>query len=272
MERWFMKKVFFCFSLLFLLLTGCSNFNQVNCSLTIPVAFSALNKSIEIDTAKEEYGYIIARIDGEYNKTQVIDVNSLINRDSGPTVQPLFNSTVNINFSYVPVGKKIKVSLIFLSDGQSGGCTKIATSKDFVLSKNKNIVELTFDDDDSYDYQIVQVQSNKLFLECNSTFEYPSGNNVISNFIFASLGQSGLYGIYHEVGGLVSIGHFEGTKGFGQSYKFKEIAYKNFLISNNKFSSLQIVEKPKYNKYNFWQTDGVFVSNSGICFTVNGAN
>jgi|GEM_PF-4446070 len=266
-----MKKVLFCFSLLFLLLTGCSNFNQVNCSLTIPVAFSALKKSIEIDTAKEKYGYIIARIDGEYNKTQVIDVNSLIDRNVYPSEpSSSLTSTVNINFSYVPVGKKIKVSLILLSEGQLGGCTKIATSKDFVLSKNKNIVELTFDDDDRYDSQTAL--PNKLFLECNSTFEYPSGENVISNFIFASLGQSGLYGIYHEVGGLVSIGHFEGTKGFGQSYKFKEIAYKNFLISNNKFSSLQIVEKPKYNKYNFGQRDGNFLSNSGICFTVNDAN
>lgn len=73
-----MKKVLFCFSLLFLLLTGCSNFNQVNCSLTIPVAFSALNKSIEFNTTGDKYGYIIARIDGEYNKTQVIDVKSLL--------------------------------------------------------------------------------------------------------------------------------------------------------------------------------------------------
>lgn len=265
-----MKKVLFCFSLLFLLLTGCSNFNQVNCSLTIPVAFSALNKSIGIDTTGNQYGYIIARIDGEYNKTQVIDVNSLINRDLGPTVQTLLKSPVNINFSYVPVGKKIKVSLILLFSKQLGECINIATSKDFVLSKNKNIVELTFGDDDSYDYQTVQLQSNKLFRECISNFGIPSGN--IFDFHFAALGQSGLYGIYHEVGGLVSIGHFEGTKGFGQSYKFKEIAYKNFLISNNKFSSLQIVEKPKYNKYNFWQRDGVFVSNSGICFTVNEAN
>lgn len=267
-----MKKVLFCFSLLFLLLTGCSNFNQVNCSLTIPVAFSALNKSIEIDTAKEEYGYIIARIDGEYNKTQVIDVNSLIDREEHPTEPPSpFTSTVNINFSYVPVGKKIKVSLILLSDGQLGGCTKIATSKDFVLSKNKNIVELTFADG-NYDYQTVQEQSNKLFRACTSNFGNPSGN--IFNFYFAALGQSGLYGIYHEVGGWVSIGHFEGTKGFGQSYKFKEIAYKNFLISSNKFSSLQVVEKPKYNEYNFFQfqIDGNFLSNSGICFTVNDAN
>ena len=117
-----MKKVLFCFSLLFLLVTGCSNFNQVNCSLTIPVDFSALNKLIEIDTTgDEQYGYIIARIDGEYNKTQVIDVKSLL-IDSGtyPTVpsSPL-NSTVNINFSYVPVGKKIKVSLILLINSKS---------------------------------------------------------------------------------------------------------------------------------------------------------
>lgn len=265
-----MKKVLFCFSLLFLLLTGCSNFNQVNCSLTIPVAFSALNKLIELDTTDDEYGYIIARIDGEYNKTQVIDVNSLINRASGPTVQPLFNSTVNINFSYVPVGKKIKVSLILLScEGQLGECIRIATSKDFVLSKNKNIVELTFDDEKSYDYNTVQVESNKLFRDCNSNLGIPEGDNVI--FHFAALGQSGLYGIYHELGGWVSIGHFEGTRGFGQSYKFKEIAYKN-LISRDEFSSLQVVEKPKYNEYDFSQTGGAFVSNSGICFTVNDAN
>lgn len=264
-----MKKVLFCFNLLFLLLTGCSNFNQVNCSLTIPVAFSALKKSTEIDTAKEKYGYIIARIDGEYNKTQVIDVNSLIDRNVYPSEpSSSLTSTVNINFSYVPVGKKIKVSLILLSEGQLGGCTKIATSKDFVLSKNKNIVELTFDDDDRYDSQTAL--PNKLFLECTSNFGNPSGN--IFNFYFAALGQSGLYGIYHEVGGWVSIGHFEGTKGFGQSYKFKEIAYKNFLISSNKFSSLQVVEKPKYNEYNFFQTEGNFLSNSGICFTVNDAN
>ncbi len=267
MERWFMKKVLFCFSLLFLLLTGCSNFNQVNCSLTIPVAFSALNKSIEIDTAKEEYGYIIARIDGEYNKTQVIDVNSLIDREPHPTEPPSpFNSTVNINFFYVPVGKKIKVSLILLSEGQSGGCIKIATSKDFVLSKNKNIVELTFDNE-SYDY--ITAVSNELFAGCNSNLGNPSGEIVV--FSFAALGQSGLYGIYHQQGGLVSIGHFEGTKYFGQSYKFKEIAYKN-LISSNEFSSLQVVEKPKYNKYEFNRVGGVFVSNSGICFSVQGVN
>lgn len=264
-----MKKVLLCFSLLFLLLTGCSNFNQVNCSLTIPVAFSALNKSIGIDTAKDQYGYIIARIDGEYNKTQVIDVNSLINRGTRPELNSLFTSTVNINFYYVPVGKKIKISLIFLSDGQLGGCTKIATSKDFVLSKNKNIVELTFDDEESYDYNTVQVESNKLFRDCNSNLGIPGGDNVI--FHFAALGQSGLYGIYHELGGWVSIGHFEGTRGFGQSYKFKEIAYKN-LISRDEFSSLQVVEKPKYNEYDFSQTGGAFVSNSGICFTVNDAN
>lgn len=268
MERWFMKKVLFCFSLLFLLLTGCSNFNQVNCSLTIPVAFGALNKSIEIDTAKEEYGYIIARIDGEYNKTQVIDVNSLIKRELGPTVEPLFSSTVNINFSYVPVGKKIKVSLILLSnEGQLGECIRIATSKDFVLSKNKNIVELTFDDDR---YDSVTAYSNTLFNECNSNYGIYNGENFV--FHFVDLGQSGLYGIYHEVGGWVSIGHFEGTKGFGESYKFKEIAYKNFLISSNKFSSLQVVEKPKYNEYNFSQPEGNFLSNSGICFTVRDAN
>lgn len=263
-----MKKVLFCFSLLFLLLTGCSNFNQVNCSLTIPVAFSALNKSIELDTTDGDYGYIIARIDGEYNKTQVIDVNSLINRDRGPMVGPLFNSTVNINFSYVPVGKKIKVSLILLFNEQPGECIKTATSKDFVLSKNKNIVELTFDEE-NYDYQTVQVYINKLFLGCTSNFGNPSGN--ISDFHFAALGQSGLYGIYHQEGGWVSIGHFEGTKGFGESYKFKEIAYKN-LISGNEFSSLQVVEKPKYNEYYFSQTGGNFLSNSGICFTVNDAN
>lgn len=270
MERWFMKKVLFCFSLLFLLLTGCSNFNQVNCSLTIPVAFSALNKSIEIDTAKSEYGYIIARIDGEYNKTQVIDVNSLIDREEHPTEPPSpFTSTVNINFSYVPVGKKIKVSLILLSECQSGERIRIATSKDFVLSKNKNIVELTFERSERYDYQTVQVEPNKLFRECRSNLGIPSGDNF--DFLFAALGQSGLYGIYHEVGGWVSIGYFEGTKGFGQSYKFKEIAYKN-LISGNEFSSLQVVEKPKYNEYNFFQTEGNFLSNSGICFTVNDAN
>lgn len=261
-----MKKVIFCFSLLFLLVTGCSNFNQVNCSLTIPVAFSALNKSIEINTTGFEYGYIIARIDGEYNKTQVIDVKSLINSDSGPSVGSPFISTVNINFSYVPVGKKIKVSLIFLSNSQSEECIRIATSKDFVLSKNKNIVELTFDDE-FYDYVTIPSDPNKLFYDCNSNLGNPSYNNV--NFIFAALGQSGLYGIYHEVGGLVSIGHFEGTKGFVQSYKFKEIAYKN-IISSNEFSFLQVVEKPKYNEYVFGQTDGVFVSNSGVCFSVVG--
>ena len=262
-----MKKVLFCFSLLFLLLTGCSNFNQVNCSLTIPVDFSALNKSIELDTTDEEYGYIIARIDGEYNKTQVIDVNSLIHRGFGPSMpsSPL-TGTVNINFSYVPVGKKIKVSLILLSDGQLGGCTRIATSKDFVLSKNKNIVELTFDEV-NYNYDTVQLSSNKLFNECNSNYGIYNGENFI--FHFVDLGQSGLYGIYHERGGgWVSIGHFEGIKGFGQSsYKFKEIAYKN-LISTDEFSFLQVVEKPKYNEYDFEQTGGVFVSNSGVCFSV----
>lgn len=263
-----MKKVLFCFSLLFLLLTGCSNFNQVNCSLTIPVAFSVLNKSIEIDTAKEEYGYIIARIDGEYNKTQVIDVNSLIDREEHPIELPSpFTSTVNINFSYVPVGKKIKVSLILLSEGQLGGCTKIATSKDFVLSKNKNIVELTFDGV-NYDYNTVQLPSNKLFNVCFSDLGNPSGE--VREFHFVDLGQSGLYGIYQEEGGWVSIGHFEGTKDFGKSlYKFKEIAYKNFLISSNEFSSLQVVEKPKYNEYDFEQAAGVFVSNSGIYFNVS---
>lgn len=260
-----MKKVLFCFSLLFLLLTGCSNFNQVNCSLTIPVAFSALNKSIELNTTGENYGYIIARIDGEYNKTQVIDVNSLINRDRGPTVGSLFTSPVNINFSYVPVGKKIKISLILLSDGQLGGCTKIATSKDFVLSKNKNIVELTFDDV-NYDYDTVQV-SDPLFNICTSDLGDPSGSRY-DDFLFVPLGQSGLYGIYHQDEGFVSIGHFEGTEDFQSSYKFKEIAYKNFLIPSNKFSFLQVVEKPKYNKYYFRETEGVFVSNSGICFNV----
>lgn len=259
-----MKKVLFCFSLLFLLLTGCSNFNQVNCSLTIPVDFSVLNKSITSDTTGENYGYIIARIDGEYNKTQVIDVNSLINRDRGPTVQPLFTSPVNINFSYVPVGKKIKVSLIFLFDGgQSGECIQIGTSKDFVLSKNKNIVELTFDDDR---YDSVTAYSNTLFNECNSNYGIYNGENFV--FHFVDLGQSGLYGIYRELRGWVSIGHFEGIKGFGQSsYKFKEIAYKN-LISIDEFSSLQVVEKPKYNEYYFDQMGGVFVSNSGVCFSV----
>lgn len=267
MERWFMKKVLFCFSLLFLLVTGCSNFNQVNCSLTIPVAFSALNKSIEVNTTDGEYGYIIARIDGEYNKTQVIDVNSLINRASGPTAQPLFNSTVNINFSYVPVGKKIKVSLILLSkEGQLGECIQIATSKDFVLSKNKNIVELTFDDDNSYNYNTVQLGINDLFYRCFSNLGDPSGGVFECHFV--PLGQSGLYGIYNvERGGWVSIGHFEKTRGFGKSsYKFKEIAYKN---SSNEFSSLQVVEKPKYNKYEFDHLEGVFVSNSGILFNVS---
>ena len=263
-----MKKVLFCFSLLFLLVTGCSNFNQVNCSLTIPVDFSALNKSIEINTTgDEQYGYIIARIDGEYNKTQVIDVNSLIERDIHPT-EPLslFTSTVNINFSYVPVGKKIKVSLILLYYEQIGECIKIATSKDFVLSKNKNIVELTFDEV-NYNYDTVQLPSNKLFNVCFSDLGNPSGE--VKEFHFVDLGQSGLYGIYQEVGGWVSIGHFEGTKDFGKSlYKFKEIAYKNFLIPSNKFSSLQVVEKPKYNKYEFHHREGFFVSNSGICFTV----
>lgn len=261
-----MKKVLFCFSLLFLLLTGCSNFNQVNCSLTIPVAFSALNKSIGIDTAKDQYGYIIARIDGEYNKTQVIDVNSLINRGTRPELNSLFTSTVNINFSYVPVGKKIKISLIFLSDGQLGRCTKIATSKDFVLSKNKNIVELTFDEV-NYDY--VTAQSNSLFNICTSGLRDPSGGEW--PFIFARLGQSGLYGIYNELGGWVSIGHFEGTEDFKSSCKFKEIAYKN-LISIDEFSSLQVVEKPKYNKYEFDQREGFFVSNSGILFNVSDQN
>lgn len=268
MERWFMKKVLFCFSLLFLLLTGCSNFNQVNCSLTIPVAFSALNKLIELNTTGGEYGYIIARIDGEYNKTQVIDVNSLINSASGPTEQPLFNSTVNINFSYVPVGKKIKVSLILLSyESQLGECISIATSKDFVLSKNKNIVELTLDDDNRYDY--VTAQSNLLFNICTSSLGDPSGGYY--DFCFATLGQSGLYGIYHQDGGLVSIGHFEGTEDFKSSCKFKEIAYKN-LISIDEFSSLQVVEKPKYNKYEFDQREGFFVSNSGILFNVSDQN
>lgn len=261
-----MKKVLFCFSLLFLLLTGCSNFNQVNCSLTIPVAFSALNKSIELNTTGENYGYIIARIDGEYNKTQVIDVNSLINRDRGPTVGSLFTSPVNINFSYVPVGKKIKISLILLYDGgQLGECIEIATSKDFVLSKNKNIVELTFDGE-RYDYDTVQLPSNKLFNVCFSDLGNPSGE--VRDFYFVDLGQSGLYGIYQEEGGWVSIGHFEGTKDFKSSCKFKEITYKNFLIPSNKFSSLQVVEKPKYNKYEFHHREGFFVSNSGICFTV----
>lgn len=261
-----MKKVLFCFSLLFLLLTGCSNFNQVNCSLTIPVAFSALNKSIELNTTGENYGYIIARIDGEYNKTQVIDVNSLINRDRGPTVGSLFTSPVNINFSYVPVGKKIKISLILLYDGgQLGECIEIATSKDFVLSKNKNIVELTFDEV-NYDYDTVQV-SAPLFNMCTSDLGDPSGS-MYDDFWFVPLGQSGLYGIYNQTGGFVSIGHFEGTEDFRSSYKFKEIAYKNFLISSNKFSFLQVVEKPKYNKYYFRGTEGVFVSNSGICFNV----
>ena len=258
-----MKKVLFCFSLLFLLLTGCSNFNQVNCSLTIPVAFSALNKSIEIDTAGDNYGYIIARIDGEYNKTQVIDVNSLINRDAGPTVpSSTLNSTVHINFSYVPVGKKIKVSLILLFQGQSGECISIATSKDFVLSKNKNIVELTFDYE-YYDYNNVQ---DPLFNRCISNL----GNPVREwDFDFVPLGQSGLYGIFNQLGGLVSIGHFEGTREFQSSCKFKEIAYKNFLIPSNNFSSLQVVEKPKYNKYEFDQMEGFFVSNSGISFNVS---
>lgn len=259
-----MKKVLLCFSLLFLLLTGCSNFNQVNCSLTIPVAFSALNKSIELNTTGE-YGYIIARIDGEYNKTQVIDVNSLINRGSRPELNSLLTSTVNINFSYVPVGKKIKVSLILLYARLSGECIEIATSKDFVLSKNKNIVELTFDGE-RYDFDTVQLPSNKLFNVCFSDLGNPSGE--VRDFFFVDLGQSGLYGIYQEVGGWVSIGHFEGTKDFKSSCKFKEIAYKNFLIPSNKFSSLQVVEKPKYNKYEFHHREGFFVSNSGICFTV----
>lgn len=264
MERWFMKKVLFCFSLLFLLLTGCSNFNQVNCSLTIPVAFSALNKSIELNTTGDEYGYIIARIDGEYNKTQVIDVKSLLYGEDLPVMpsSPL-TSPVNINFSYVPVGKKIKVSLILLFSGQSGECIEIATSKDFVLSKNKNIVELTFDNEQRYDYQTVD-GSPKLFNRCISNLGNPVGE---WDFNFVPLGQSGLYGIYNQLGGLVSIGHFEGTIGFGQSYKFKEIAYKN-LISRDEFSSLQVVEKPKYNEYDFDQRSGFFVSNSGICFTV----
>lgn len=263
MERWFMKKVLFCFSLLFLLLTGCSNFNQVNCSLTIPVAFSALNKLIEINTIGDQYGYIIARIDGEYNKTQVIDVNSLIDREVYPIEPPSpFTSTVNINFSYVPVGKKIKVSLILLSEGQSGERIRIATSKDFVLSKNKNIVELTFESD-SYNYQTVHAASNKLFNECTSDLGDPSGRYY--DCCFTALGQSGLYGICNEQRGWVSIGHFEGTEDFQSSYKFKEIAYKN---SSNEFSSLQVVEKPKYNKYYFGKTDGVFVSNSGIRFNV----
>lgn len=266
MERWFMKKVLFCFSLLFLLVTGCSNFNQVNCSLTIPVDFSALNKSIELNTTDGEYGYIIARIDGEYNKTQVIDVKSLlIDRGSYPEMpSSLFTSTVNINFSYVPVGKKIKVSLIFLFDGgQMGECIRIATSKDFVLSKNKNIVELTFDEV-NYDY--VTAQSNSLFNICTSGLRDPSGGEW--PFIFARLGQSGFYGIYHQNVGLVSIGHFEGTKDFKSSCKFKEIAYKN-LISIDEFSSLQVVEKPKYNEYKFDQLEGFFVSNSGIRFKVS---
>lgn len=261
-----MKKVLFCFSLLFLLLTGCSNFNQVNWSLTIPVAFSALNKSIELNTTDSEYGYIIARIDGEYNKTQVIDVNSLIDRVPRPSGGSLLNSTVNINFSYVPVGKKIKVSLILLSnEGQLGECIRIATSKDFVLSKNKNIVELTFDDEHRYDYNAVQ--SDTLFAQCNSTF----GNSNDDNFLcfFKDFGQSGLYGIYNEQRGWVSIGHFEGTKDFKSSCKFKEIAYKN---SSNEFSSLQVVEKPKYNKYEFDQQEGFFVSNSGILFNVSDQN
>lgn len=265
-----MKKVLFCFSLLFLLLTGCSNFNQVNCSLTIPVAFSALNKSIEFNTTGDKYGYIIARIDGEYNKTQVIDVKSLlIDRGSYPTepTSPL-KSSVNINFSYVPVGKKIKVSLILLSNrGQLGECIQIATSKDFVLSKNKNIVELTFDDD-KYDYEYAR--SNKLFNECTSDLGNPSGGDYVCHFV--PLGQSGLYGIYQqdEGGGWVSIGHFEGTKDIGKSScKFKEIAYKN---SSNEFSSLQVVEKPKYNKYEFDQLEGFFVSNSGILFNVSDQN
>lgn len=265
-----MKKVLFCFSLLFLLLTGCSNFNQVNCSLTIPVAFSALNKSIELNTTDGEYGYIIARIDGEYNKTQVIviDVNSLIDRVPRPSGGSLFNFTVNINFSYVPVGKKIKVSLILLSnEGQLGECIQIATSKDFVLSKNKNIVELTFDDN-SYDYSTVQLGTNNLFNRCFSNLGDPSGGESVC--FFESLGQSGLYGIYNELGGWVSIGHFEETEGFGKSsYKFKEITYKN---SSNEFSSLQVVEKPKYNEYYFRETDGVFVSNSGISFNVSDQN
>lgn len=262
-----MKKVLFCFSLLFLLLTGCSNFNQVNCSLTIPVAFSALNKSIELNTTDDEYGYIIARIDGEYNKTQVIDVNSLIDRGSYPTgSSSSLISPVNINFSYVPVGKKIKVSLILLfKKGQLGECIQTATSKDFVLSKNKNIVELTFDDDNSYDYNAVQ--SDTLFSRCFSNLGDPSGREW--GFIFARLGQSGLYGIYHQDGGFVSIGHFEGTEDFKSSCKFKEIAYKN---SSNEFSSLQVVEKPKYNKYEFDQLEGFFVSNSGILFNVSDQN
>lgn len=257
-----MKKVLFCFSLLFLLLTGCSNFNQVNCSLTIPVAFSALNKSIEINTTGDQYGYIIARIDGEYNKTQVIDVNSLINRDRGLMVESLFNFTVNINFFYVPVGKKIKVSLILLSyERQLGECIRIATSKDFVLSKNKNIVELTFGEQ-SYDYNTVQ---DSLFFSCFSNLGDPSGGVFECHFV--PFGQSGLYGIYNEQRGWVSIGHFEETEGFGKSsYKFKEIAYKN---SSNEFSSLQVVEKPKYNEYEFDQLEGFFVSNSGIRFNVS---
>lgn len=262
-----MKKVLFCFSLLFLLLTGCSNFNQVNCSLTIPVDFSALNKSIELNTTGDEYGYIIARIDGEYNKTQVIDVNSLIDRVGRPSGDSLFNSTVNINFSYVPVGKKIKVSLIFLSEGQSGERIRTATSKDFVLSKNKNIVELTFE---SYIYEYQSVQgTNDVFNICTSDLGEPSGEYY--EFCFAHLGQSGLYGIYHQNVGLVSIGHFEGTEDFQSSYKFKEIAYKN-LISIDEFSSLQVVEKPKYNKYEFDQREGFFVSNSGILFNVSDQN
>lgn len=261
-----MKKVLFCFSLLFLLLTGCSNFNQVNCSLTIPVAFSALNKSIELNITDDDYGYIIARIDGEYNKTQVIDVNSLIDRVLRPSGGSLLTSTVNINFSYVPVGKKIKVSLILLYDGgQLGECIPIATSKDFVLSKNKNIVELTFDDGDRYDYNAVQ--SDTLFSRCFSNLGDPSGREW--DFIFARLGQSGLYGIYHQDVGFVSIGHFEGTEDFRSSCKFKEIAYKN---SSNEFSSLQVVEKPKYNKYEFDQQEGFFVSNSGILFNVSDQN
>lgn len=257
----FMKKVLLCFSLLFLLLTGCSNFNQVNCSLTIPVDFSVLNKSITIDTTGDNYGYIIARIDGEYNKTQVIDRGSCPIEHTSP-----LKSSVNINFSYVPVGKKIKVSLIFLSyEGQLGERINIATSKDFVLSKNKNIVELTLDDVD-YDYPTVQSDTYKLFNRCFSNLGDPSGGFFECHFV--PFGQSGLYGIYNvERGGWVSIGHFEGTRGFGKSsYKFKEIAYKN---SSNEFSSLQVVEKPKYNKYEFDQLEGVFVSNSGILFNVS---
>lgn len=260
-----MKKVLFCFSLLFLLVTGCSNFNQVNCSLTIPVDFSVLNKSITIDTTGDNYEYIIARIDGEYNKTQVIDVESLlIDRGSSPgePKSPL-KHTVNINFSYVPVGKKIKVSLILLSDEQSGECIQIATSKDFVLSKNKNIVELTFDDA-RYDYNS---GLDLLFYSCFSNLGDPSGDGWPC--LFAPLGQSGLYGIYNEQRGWVSIGHFEETEDFQSSYKFKEIAYKN---SSNEFSSLQVVEKPKYNKYEFDQQEGFFVSNSGILFNVSDQN